>query len=58
MAFESWSDFWEMGKHGLYVWSTYGISMLLLVGLLVTTRLHRRQLCKQLKKRIQREQSR
>ena len=58
MAFESWSDFWEMGKHGLYVWSTYGISMLLLIGLLVTTRLHRKQVRKQLKKRIQREQSR
>ncbi len=24
MAFESWSAFWLMGKHGLYVWLSYG----------------------------------
>lgn len=25
MSFESFSDFLAMGKHGLYVWSAYGI---------------------------------
>lgn len=25
MAFDSWADFWAMGKHGVYVWSSYGL---------------------------------
>nr|WP_231886213.1 heme exporter protein CcmD [Marinomonas atlantica] len=47
-----------MGTHGLYVWSTYGISALALVGLFFSTRHHNKLLKKQLKKRYQREQSR
>lgn len=58
MAFESISDFLQMGRHGLYVWSTYGISAVALVGLLISTRRSNTQLRKQLKKRYQREQSR
>ena len=58
MAFDSLADFLHMGRHGLYVWSTYGISFVALTGLFVTTRLHRAQLKKQLKKRYKREQSR
>lgn len=57
MAFESISAFLQMGTHGLYVWSTYGISVLALVGLIFSTRRHNKQLKKQLKKRYQREQS-
>ncbi|MBJ7549272.1 heme exporter protein CcmD [Marinomonas ostreistagni] len=58
MAFESLMDFFQMGKHGLYVWSTYAISLVALMGLFITTRYHNQQLRKQLKKRYQREQSR
>lgn len=31
MSFASFSDFLAMGHHGLYVWSAYGISLLVLV---------------------------
>ena len=58
MAFESLSEFLQMGTHGVYVWSTYGISVIALVGLLGATRRSNAQLRKQLKKRYQREQSR
>lgn len=58
MAFDSIADFLQMGTHGLYVWSTYGISLVALGALFVITRLHRVQLKKQLKKRYKREQSR
>lgn len=58
MAFESLSEFLKMGTHGVYVWSTYGISVIALVGLLFSTRRSNAQLRKQLKKRYQREQSR
>jgi heme exporter protein D len=42
MSWESWSDFWAMGGDGLYVWSAYLISIVLIaleVGVLVLTRL-------------------
>ena len=38
MAFESFSEFVAMGKHGFYVWLVYGVSLatlLTLVGLSV-----------------------
>lgn len=28
----SWSDFFSMGGFGLYVWGSYGITLVLLVG--------------------------
>ncbi|CUB03043.1 heme exporter protein CcmD [Marinomonas fungiae] len=58
MAFESIPEFLKMGTHGIYVWSTYGISLIALVGLFVSTRVSNCKLRKQLKKRYQREQSR
>ncbi|MBM6551278.1 heme exporter protein CcmD [Marinomonas ostreistagni] len=58
MAFESLTDFLQMGTHGVYVWSTYGISLLVLAGLGIGTLKARAELKKQLKKRYQREQSR
>tara|TARA_B100001059_G_C17733339_1_gene527461 strand:- start:536 stop:712 length:177 start_codon:yes stop_codon:yes gene_type:complete len=27
MSFDSFQDFLAMGKHGVYVWSAYGISL-------------------------------
>lgn len=35
MYFESWSAFFEMGQHGPYVWSAYGVSMTLIVAELI-----------------------
>ncbi len=39
----SWGDFWQMGGYGLYVWGSYGVTLLALaaeaVG--VRQRLHR-----------------
>lgn len=29
MYFDTFADFLQMGKHGAYVWSSYGISALL-----------------------------
>lgn len=28
---DNWSDFWTMGKHGVYVWGSYGMAALLAV---------------------------
>lgn len=37
MAFETFSEFLAMGKHGLYVWTAYGISLILIVSLAIHT---------------------
>lgn len=36
-AFETWSDFFQMGHHGFYVWSAYGISFGLVAALVVVS---------------------
>ncbi|MDI9331864.1 MAG: heme exporter protein CcmD [Alphaproteobacteria bacterium] len=29
---DSWSDFWAMGKHGVYVWGSYGVCALVVMA--------------------------
>ncbi|MGB1222119.1 MAG: heme exporter protein CcmD [Alcanivoracaceae bacterium] len=36
MYFESFEAFLQMGRHGAYVWSAYGLSLLLIVASLVS----------------------
>ena len=31
MAWASWSEFWNMGGYGLYVWGSYGVTTVLVV---------------------------
>ena len=37
MFFQTWSDFFNMGGYGFYVWLSYGISLVAIVALLVQT---------------------
>lgn len=42
MHFESFAEFIQMGRHGVYVWSAYGISAaLIVVNLWVALRSHK-----------------
>ena len=36
MQFDSFSDFLTMGGHGVYVWTVYGIALLVLLALVIT----------------------
>jgi|TARA_B110000908_G_scaffold172702_1_gene242145 heme exporter protein D len=36
MQFDSFSDFLTMGGHGVYVWTVYGIALLVLSALVIT----------------------
>lgn len=54
MFFQSWSDFFNMGGHGLYVWLSYGISFIVILGLGLQNIYSRKALFKE----IQREQLR
>lgn len=55
MAFDSVADFLQMGTHGAFVWSTYGLVLLILTGLILNTLQGRRKVLRQLKKRYLRE---
>lgn len=37
MFFQTWSDFFNMGSYGFYVWLSYGISLVAIVALIVQT---------------------
>lgn len=46
MYFETVTDFLAMGNHGLYVWSAYGVAVIIFVYNVVVPILQRRQLRK------------
>ncbi|AEY02396.1 hypothetical protein GU3_13215 [Oceanimonas sp. GK1] len=37
MKFDSWSAFWAMGGYGFYVWLSFAVTLLALLGLVVAT---------------------
>lgn len=51
MAFASLSEFLAMGGHGLYVWSAWGVTGLLLLALIGHACFEQRQLRRTLKRR-------
>lgn len=56
MAFSSLNEFFAMGGHGPYVWAAWGVTALLMLGIVWHARLERRQLLRGLKRRARREQ--
>jgi len=58
MSFASFADFFAMGHHGAYVWSAYGICLVVLVlNVLLPLRARRRYLQDEAR-RMRREESR
>lgn len=55
MSFDSFSAFLAMGGHGLYVWLSYAIAIVLFVINLVSPILRRKQLVSELIRRVRRE---
>lgn len=47
MYFQTMSEFWAMGGHGLYVWLAYGISIIILAYNATIPIVQRRQLRQQ-----------
>jgi heme exporter protein D len=45
---DNWADFWAMGKHGVYVWGSYGLAALLALTEVIQARLARQQLLHEL----------
>ena len=57
MEFESFADFIAMGKHGPYVWSSYGIATVIILLNVVQPLLRRRKLVTEMKRKHRREQA-
>ncbi len=56
MYFENVSEFLAMGRHGVYVWSAYGVSAALLIGLTLQLRSRRNRVVAEIKRQIRREE--
>ena len=56
MSFASWNEFLNMGGYALYVWASYGLAFVVLVGLIVFPWRHHRALQKMIERQARREQ--
>ncbi|MAR91370.1 MAG: heme exporter protein CcmD [Pseudomonadota bacterium] len=56
MAFESFADFIAMGRHGVYVWSAYGITALVLAANIIAPIVRRRGIEAEIRRKVKREQ--
>lgn len=56
MHFQSFSEFLAMGGYGFFVWLSFGLTYLLLVGLISVSVYQQKQFKQQLKATIAREQ--
>ncbi|AXY42026.1 heme exporter protein CcmD [Halomonas sp. JS92-SW72] len=56
MAFESFNEFIAMGGHAPYVWAAWGVTGALLVAIVLHARAERRQLLRNLQRRVRREE--
>ena len=55
--FETFSEFIQMGKHGLYVWLSYGISLIVIVYNIIAVYIERQQFFSEAKRRLKREKT-
>jgi len=54
MEFNSFAEFIAMGKHGLYIWLSYGITAVIMSVTVVQPILRRRRLMKEQAQRLRR----
>ncbi|QEQ95825.1 heme exporter protein CcmD [Neptunomonas concharum] len=55
MQFESFSEFLNMGGHGLYVWLSYALGIAIISANLILPVFKRKELLKNLARRLRRE---
>jgi len=57
MFFDSFSGFLEMGKHGFYVWSCYGLAAVIVAINFISPILTRKKVIKDIQRQNRREQN-
>ncbi|MGY3921909.1 heme exporter protein CcmD [Aeromonas jandaei] len=55
MHFASFSDFLAMGGYAFYVWLSFGLTLVCLIGILISTRMKTRSLLGELRSKQARE---
>lgn len=55
MHFASFSDFMAMGGYAFYVWLSFGLTLVCLVGIIISTRMKTRSLLNELRSKQARE---
>ncbi|AEB49165.1 heme exporter protein CcmD [Aeromonas veronii] len=55
MHFASFSDFMAMGGYAFYVWLSFGLTLVCLVGIIISTRMKTRSLLAELRSKQARE---
>lgn len=55
MHFASFSDFLAMGGYAFYVWLSFGLTMVCLIGIVISTRMKTRSLLGELRSKQARE---
>ncbi|MCE9952452.1 heme exporter protein CcmD [Aeromonas allosaccharophila] len=58
MHFASFSDFMAMGGYAFYVWLSFGLTLVCLVGIIISTRMKTRSLLGELRSKQAREDRR
>ena len=51
----NWSEFFDMGGYAFFVWTSYGLTLLVLVANIVSPILQRKKVISQIKRAIKRE---
>ena len=52
----NWSEFFDMGGYAFFVWTSYGIALLVIVLNIVMPMVHRKKVISRVKRAIRREQ--
>ena len=55
MHFASFSDFMAMGGYAFYVWLSFGLTLICLIGIVISTRMKTRSLLGELRNKQARE---
>jgi heme exporter protein D len=57
MHWNSFQDFWHMGGYGFYVWTSYGLTAVVVAVEIVQTRMRRKRVLQQLRDNFDSEES-
>lgn len=50
----NWTDFWHMGGYGFYVWTSWGLTAIVMSALVIAAKHRKRKLIKTLSEHIRR----
>lgn len=57
MNFETLNDFIHMGGHGPYVWTSYGVGLVVIIYNVIAPMVRRKEVIKRLNRNMKRESS-